>query len=360
VSHTIEKAKRLTHPCFSRLHHAWLDREPECLVLDYLDGPTLNQHLKRRAQPYAVDEVVRMVTEVATALQEYHDLGLLYGVMTADDVFYDRNRRQLRLPAVGIASHLSTGNTAVGYLPRDSRAATYLVPEQYRGQPYTRQSDQYSLALLAVEMLQGAPPVSVNCAADLERKRAFFARPADFLGPWQARHPVLTAILLRMLHSRPTQRFESLAEVAASLARLEPEVIVLAKRSYQTCCENNPQFYAAFYERFFQRYPEVKPLFGSIERQYAKLHDALNYLLNFRDQLCVEPTVLARVAARHRSLNIKAEHFDTFGQCLLDTLREVSGQNEVVIDAWRIAMQPGIAYLQQQMAVVPPTEADVV
>ena len=56
------------------------------IVLDYLEGPTLNEHLKRRTHPFTVDQVVRLLAEMATALQEYHDLGLLYGVMTADDV----------------------------------------------------------------------------------------------------------------------------------------------------------------------------------------------------------------------------------------------------------------------------------
>jgi hemoglobin-like flavoprotein len=277
--------------------------------------------------------------------------------MTADDLFYVESRAQLRLPAVSISGHLSTGGTPGGYLPRDSRTATYLLPEQYQGRAYTHRSDQYSLALVAVEMLQGAPPVTVNCAADLERKRVFFERPADFLGAWKERHPALTSVLLRMLEARPDKRFASLGEVASTLARLEPEGVVVAKRTYQSCCDGNPQFYAAFYERFFQRCPEARHMFASIESQYAKLHDALNYLLNFRDQLTVEPTVLAKVAARHRSLRVTAEHFDLFAECLLDTLCESSGQSGTVIDAWRNAMQPGIAYLKQHVVSTAPNTA---
>ena len=354
-SQAIEKTKRLTHACFSRLHHALLDREPQCLILDYVKPPTLNWHLKRRARPFSVDEVARLIGELSAALQEYHDIGLLYGVTTSDDVFYDECRTQLRLPAASLSSYLSISSAPGGYLPRDSRMATYLLPEQYHGQPYTHHSDQYSLALLAVEMLQGAPPVTVHCAADLERKRAFFEQPAAFLGAWKEHHPALTAILLRMLETRPASRFSNLAEVAASLARLEPEDVVIAKRSYQRSCEARPEFYAAFYERFFERCPEARNMFANLESQYAKLQDALNYLLNFRDQLTVEPTVLGKVAARHRALRVTPEQFDKFAQSLLDTLREFSGESDAVIDAWKNAMRPGIAYLKEHAA--PPAAA---
>ena len=330
------------------------------MILDYVDAPTLHWHLKRRGRAFAVDEVARLISELAAALQEYHQLGLLYGVMTADDVFYDQTRSQLRLPAASISSYLSIGSTPGGFLPRDARAATYLLPEQYQGQPYTQQSDQYSLALLAVEMLQGAPPVTVTCAADLERKRAFFERPAAFMDEWKERHPALTSIVLRMLEARPDKRFASLAEVAGSLAHLEPEDVVIAKRSYQTRCDGRPELYAAFYERFFRRCPEARSLFGNIESQYAKLHDALNYLLNyllnFRDQVTVEPTVLAKVVARHQALHVTAEQFDHFADALLDTLREAGGETDAVIDAWRNAIRPGIAYLKRLVCSPPARE----
>jgi hemoglobin-like flavoprotein len=353
-SHALDRCKRLTHPCFARLHHALLDQEPQCLIMDVIEAPTLHCHLKGKAQRFSIDQVVHLVGELAAALQEYHDIGLLYGAMSANHVFYDAARAQLRLPAASISSYLSIGSAPGGYFPHDSRAATYLLPEQYHGQTYTQQSDQYSLALLAVEMLQGSPPVTVNCVADFERKRAFFQRPGEFIGAWKERHPCLTSILLRMLEARPERRFASLAEVAASLNRLEPEDVAIAKRSYNKCCEGKPEFYAAFYTRFFGRCPEARSMFGDIQSQYGKLHGALSYLLNFRDRLTVEPTVLGKVAERHRALRVTPEQFDSFTEALLETLRELSGEDAATIEAWRNTMRPGIAYLKQHAAAVLP------
>ena len=353
-SETLERCKKLTHPCFARLHHALLKQQPQCLIMDVVRAPTLHCHLKRKVQPFSIDQVAHLIGDLAAALHEYHNIGLLYGSMTATDVFYDATRAQLRLPAASISSYLSIGSAPAGYFPHDARAATYLLPEQYHGQTYTQQSDQYSLALLAVEMLQGSPPVTVNCVADLERKRAFFQRPAEFIGAWKERHPCLTSILLRMLEARHERRFSSLAEVAASLQRLEPEDVAVAKRSYNRCCEGKPEFYAAFYTRFFRRCPDARSMFGDIQSQYGKLHGALNYLLNFRDQLTVEPTVLGKVAEHHRALRVTPEQFDHFAEALLETLHELSREDAATIEAWRNTMGPGIAYLKRQASSVLP------
>ena len=130
--------------------------------------------------------------------------------------------------------------------------------------------------------------------------------------------------------------------------------MAIAKRSYNKCCEGKPEFYAAFYTRFFGRCPEARSMFGDMQSQYGKLHGALNYLLNFRDRLTVEPTVLGKVAERHRALRVTPEQFDSFTEALLETLRELSGEDAATIEAWRNTMRPGIAYLKQHAASVLP------
>jgi hypothetical protein len=71
--------------------------------------------------------------------------------------------------------------------------ATRGTPQQYRGEPYTHLTDQYALALLAVEMLLGQPPVVVRRAADLEEKRRFFDDPARWCDQLVSLHPALAS-----------------------------------------------------------------------------------------------------------------------------------------------------------------------
>ena len=55
---------------------------------------------------------------------------------------------------------------------------TYLAPEQHKKLMITQKTDQYSLALLAIEMLQGEPPVLVKTLSDIKRAVAAAAQGA--------------------------------------------------------------------------------------------------------------------------------------------------------------------------------------
>jgi hypothetical protein len=124
-----ERIKKLHDPGFARLIHAGIETDPQCLVLEYVDAPTVTAFMKRRGKPFHVDEVIVLVRHLAEAMQEYHSRKMRYGIFGANDVFYDEEQIRLRLSAVSISSRLATLHS----IPRDVRAATYLVPEQYEG-----------------------------------------------------------------------------------------------------------------------------------------------------------------------------------------------------------------------------------
>ncbi len=145
---------------------------------------------------------------LALALDEYHRRRVVYGPLTANDVFYDQERNLLRISAVGLSSYLAVKDPISGGFPRGPVAASYMVPEQYTGAMYGPRSDQYSLGLIAFEMLEGKQPVCPACPADLEVKRKFFQNPESFAGEWERRHPPLASIVFRMLAEDPDERWD--------------------------------------------------------------------------------------------------------------------------------------------------------
>ena len=271
--------------------------------------------------------------------------------MPADDVFYDKGRRLLRVSALSLSSRIAIGNPVSGGFPRDLRAATYLTPEQYRGEPYTHLTDQYVLALLAVEMLLGQPPVVVRRAADLEEKRRFFDDPAPWCDQLASLHPALADALLRMLCSRPAGRFESMAELARELKQLEPAAQALVAKSYLERCMNRPDFYREFYARFFARCPRAGAMFRDLdlERQYGMLDQAVQVLLNFVPTHRIEAKKLAGIAVAHDRWSVTAAELEQFCACLVDTLRDFSGEPPAVLAAWQAVLRPGVNFLAQRM-----------
>ena len=95
----------------------------------------------------------------------------------------------------------------------DAERLTYMTPEQYRSERVTAKSDQYSLGLLAVEMLQGEPPVTVQHLKDLDKKKEFFEHPEKLTKMMRERAPLLADVVLRMLEDNPDQRWVHLCVV---------------------------------------------------------------------------------------------------------------------------------------------------
>jgi len=343
----LERAGGLRDTCFSRLEHTMLDSDPPCLVLEYVDADTVGRVL-RAAGPIPPDTVLRLIAALARGLHEYHEAGLLYGPLVADDVFYDKRNATLRLPALNLSSRFAIGSPVDGGFPRDLRAATYLAPEQYRGRPYTSRTDQYALALLAVEMLLGEPPLRVRCAADLEKKSRFFNDPEPCIAALARLHPTFAELLHRMLCVDPDARFASMAEVAAEIELLEPASNAFVTHSYLAHCMGRPEFYRAFYTRFLACCPRAVPLFAGIDmtRQGRMLDEAIDLLLGFTPANRIDAKKLQAIAAKEGHRGVTAAELDQFGQSLLDTLADFGNEPPEVLAAWQAVLRPGLEFLR--------------
>jgi nitric oxide dioxygenase len=95
-----------------------------------------------------------------------------------------------------------------------------------------------------------------------------------------------------------------------------------------------------FYQRMFTHNPELKNLFNqghqhSGQQQQALAMAVLAYAEHIDDPSPLLP-VLTRVANKHVSLGIRAEHYPIVGKHLLASIREVLGDaaSEALIQAW--------------------------
>lgn len=98
-----------------------------------------------------------------------------------------------------------------------------------------------------------------------------------------------------------------------------------------------------FYQRMFQHNPELKHVFNQAhqangEQQQALVMAVLAYAENIDDPSVLQP-VLGRIAHKHASLGIRAEHYPIVGMHLLASIREVLGAaaSDALIDAWAAA-----------------------
>jgi len=99
------------------------------------------------------------------------------------------------------------------------------------------------------------------------------------------------------------------------------------RQSFETMIEREPELTRRFYEIFFERYPQVMPLFGrnSRVRQEQMLAQALGALLDHLDDASWLGNVLPALGAKHVAYGVTDEMYGWVGECLLAAMAAASG-----------------------------------
>jgi hemoglobin-like flavoprotein len=297
-------------------------------------------------------------------LAEYHEAGLVYTNIRPSDVLITKPSADTWYP------HISAYRAAQIHHKWEQRTRqfrinperlTYVAPEQYAHDVITEKTDQYSLGLLAIEMLQGHPPAQVNQLADLEKKTAFFQDPRGYGGDWLARSPALSRVILRMVDPDPGKRWPKMTEVAEALggqssvegnkSDVETNNRRIAKQSYLRLMRDRHAFFDGFYKNLFSKRGDLRSKFPSDhdwERQHAVLEAAVGSLLNFsKSHAAAEPTILTRTARSHQSLGLTADDYEAFGEAFAETLAQFGEDSEEMQGAWRACFAAGMEYMKR-------------
>jgi hemoglobin-like flavoprotein len=105
--------------------------------------------------------------------------------------------------------------------------------------------------------------------------------------------------------------------------------VTLLRSSFDLVVERSPRVTARFYEIFFERYPEVRPMFGggaaAVERQQKMLTDALVAVLDHLEDAPWLTETLFALGKRHVGYGVRDEMYAWVGECLLAALAEAAG-----------------------------------
>jgi TonB family protein len=151
------EARRLSHPNLVRVFHADAKGVYPFFSMQLVEGTTLRKLIEGRRQksaPIPLEEVEPVLSQVAAAL------GQVYAAMPGHGLLKPEN--VLILPdLVKITDfHLASSLPLPALLVAEARggAPVYLAPEFRAGAPLTPAADVYSLGVILVELLTGAPP----------------------------------------------------------------------------------------------------------------------------------------------------------------------------------------------------------
>ena len=207
---------RLDHPRIAKLldygEVQWLIY----YVMDYVEGPTLREHLTRESHA-SVDDTLRIALELLDALEYAHEQGIVHRDVKPDNVVLSPGGAVLL--DFGIARAIATAGTdrvtrsgfAVG-------TSAYMSPEQVEGVPdIDRRSDIYSLGCVLFECLTGRPPFAAAREETVMRMHGEQEAP-DTRDLRDETPPALATAISKALATRCEDRWASAAEMAEALS----------------------------------------------------------------------------------------------------------------------------------------------
>lgn len=217
-------ASSLNHPHICTVFDVGRDGAVDFLVVEFLDGQTLAERVA--AGPLPVEEVVTRGIEIAGALESAHRHHLVHRDLKPSNVMVTDTGAELL--DFGLVKR--TPDPAGPTLADATRAlevtqpgivvgtASYMSPEQARGQEVDGRTDLFSLDVVLYELVTGRKPFGGLTAGDVVSA----ILSADPTPPGSVREGVpadVEAVILKALRKDPALRYQGLATCSTTCAR---------------------------------------------------------------------------------------------------------------------------------------------
>jgi len=205
-----DTAQRLKHPHIVRIIDVGAARGRHYIVMELVRGGSLRTLLDRSDVPPA--KVITVLTEVATALAFAHAEGVVHRDVKPENVLLTKAGRA-KVADFGLAravdqSSLTTEGRLLG-------TATYMSPEQVKGQRATAASDVYAMGIILYETITGARPFYADSQLGYLYQHAEVAPARPVI---RGRYPAaLASLALDCLAKKPDDR-PTMTQVAARLS----------------------------------------------------------------------------------------------------------------------------------------------
>ena len=198
---------RLEHPSIGHLYVLAEEGETMFVVLEYVDGKSFGA--ARRSGEISDADAVRAIRDVAEALAEAHEAGIIHRAIKPDNILLTGTRAKLM-------------DLGLGKRPTRSNVE-YMSPEQVLSQPLDARTDLFSLGAVLYEALTRTLPFSGRTSTEMLLRICRDApRPLSSVrGDLPAE---LTTILDRCLEKDRGRRYASARELASALGAAIPNI----------------------------------------------------------------------------------------------------------------------------------------
>lgn len=146
----------LSHPNIVTIYDMEEDDGVAYIAMQFVNGPTLDEVMSR-PKPMAAQELFRILRQTASALDFAHSKGIVHRDIKPANIMIDEHGTakvaDFGIAKVGTSGNLTLSGTILG-------TPNYMSPEQVQGKFVDGRADQFSLAVVAYEILTGERPFS--------------------------------------------------------------------------------------------------------------------------------------------------------------------------------------------------------
>lgn len=202
----------LSHPNIVPLFDFGQDEGTHYLVMEYVEGETLQEKVARDA-PLAQRSAVDIAVQILDGLEHAHQKQVIHRDIKPHNIMITP-RGRVKVADFGVAQ-AAHGSTLV-HTGDIVGSAHYFSPEQARGGPVDYRSDLYSLGVVLFEMLTGRLPFEGDNPVSVALKHVQEEAPC-IRSIKEDLSPTLEAIVLRAMAKDPARRYQSAAEFRTEL-----------------------------------------------------------------------------------------------------------------------------------------------
>ncbi|MCC0575051.1 serine/threonine-protein kinase [Streptomyces californicus] len=211
---------QVDHPGLVTVHDAGSDGDDLYLVMQYVEGADLADHLAEQ-DPYPWPWAVAVAAQLCAVLCAVHAVPIVHRDLKPRNVMV-RPDGTVTVLDLGVASVLDTDTTRLTHTGSPIGSPAYMAPEQAMGGAVGPYTDLYALGVLLHELLSGDVPFAGSTALGVLH-RHLYEPPAPVRRTRPEVPAALEALVLRLLAKDPQDRPASAQEVYEELAPLLPK-----------------------------------------------------------------------------------------------------------------------------------------
>jgi Tol biopolymer transport system component len=206
------------------------------LVSELLEGDTLRAALDNGALPQR--KTIEYGVQIAHGLAAAHEKGIVHRDLKPENIFITKDGR-IKILDFGLAKLAQTfgsetnektmtaAHTAAGVV---MGTASYMAPEQVRGEGVDPRTDIFAFGAVLYEMLSGNRAFRRDTAAET-MTAVLKDDPQELTGTGRLVSPTLERIVRRCLEKSPDQRFQSARDLSFALSAFSGTETSIAARA---------------------------------------------------------------------------------------------------------------------------------